>query len=287
MHALADAIARHWPEYLIEAAMLATFMIIACAAASLFEHPSSPIRRAIPSAFRRRAAVGLLMGLTAIALIHSPWGRRSGAHLNPAVTLAFFALGKIAPVDAALYILAQFAGAIAGVLLARLTLGALLAHASVNHAATRPGPRGVLAAWHGEFLIGFLMMSMVLWTGNSVSTSAFTGLFAGLLVAAFITFEAPLSGMSLNPARTLASAIGARDFSGLWIYLTAPTLSMLAAAGAYSVARGPDQVFCGKLDHRDCGHGHPCLFRCRAAELVPTPARHAAAPSPASRPNHP
>src|SRR5215831_14197594 len=79
----ADALRRHWPEYLIEAAGLGVFMIVAGVCATLLEHPRSALAIAIPSADIRRALIGIAMGLTAVAIIYSPWGRRSGAHPEP------------------------------------------------------------------------------------------------------------------------------------------------------------------------------------------------------------
>ena len=87
---------KNWPEYLIEAWALGTFMVSAGACTMLSEHPSSPVRAAIADADIRRVLIGVCMGLTAIALIYSPWGKRSGAHMNPAVTLTFLRLGKVA-----------------------------------------------------------------------------------------------------------------------------------------------------------------------------------------------
>src|ERR1043166_8954154 len=102
-----DALKKHWPEYLMEAAELGGFMISASAFTILLYHPASPAVLAIPPEFLRRALTGMAMGLTAIALIYSPWGKQSGAHMNPAFTLTFFRLGKVAPWDAAFYIIAQ------------------------------------------------------------------------------------------------------------------------------------------------------------------------------------
>ena len=107
---MSEALFQHWPEYLMEAALLGGFMLSACMFATLLEHPRSRGRRAISSAFVRRALMGAAMGLTAVALIYSPWGQQSGAHMNPATTLTFFRLGKTAGWDAAFYIAAQFVG---------------------------------------------------------------------------------------------------------------------------------------------------------------------------------
>jgi glycerol uptake facilitator-like aquaporin len=107
------ALRGHWPEYLMEAAGLGLFMLSACAFTVLLYHPVSPVERAVESQVMRRVLMGLAMALTAVAIIYSPWGRRSGAHLNPAVTLTFWRLGKVAGWDAAFYIIAQFVGGLA------------------------------------------------------------------------------------------------------------------------------------------------------------------------------
>ncbi|MFL5274104.1 MAG: MIP/aquaporin family protein, partial [Anaeromyxobacteraceae bacterium] len=195
----------HWPEYAIEAGGLGAFMISACAFGVLIFHPDSPAYALFASDLARRAAMGAAMGSTAIAIIYSPWGRRSGAHINPSTSLAFLRLGKISRADAAFYVAAQFFGAITGVAIAWALLGARLAHPSTRFVATVPGPAGALVAFVAEVAISFVLMSVVL----AVSSSRFqrlTGLCAGALVALYITVEAPISGMSMNPARSFGSA---------------------------------------------------------------------------------
>src|SRR5262245_11232212 len=103
MNAMLAALRAHWPEYLVEAAGLGLFMISAGAFGTLLGHPGSPVVQAVPGDTARRVLVGLAMGLTAVCLIRSPWGQRSGAHFNPATTLTFWRLGKVAPADAAFY----------------------------------------------------------------------------------------------------------------------------------------------------------------------------------------
>ena len=97
---LGGALAAHWPEYLMEASELGIFMVSACLFTVLLFHPSSLAVTAIPNEFVRRTLTGLAMGATAIALIYSPLGARSGAHFNPSVTLTFFRMGRIAGWDA-------------------------------------------------------------------------------------------------------------------------------------------------------------------------------------------
>jgi hypothetical protein len=102
-----SAATKHWPEYLMEATGLAYLWYRRAASQFCCSTPGSAIRHTLPSAFARRLVTGVAMGLTAIALIYSPWGKQSGAHLNPSVTLTFFGLGKIEPWDAAFYVAAR------------------------------------------------------------------------------------------------------------------------------------------------------------------------------------
>lgn len=247
----------HWREYAIEGSLLGLFMISACGFTTLLEHPASLVVRALPDPFLRRFLTGCAMGATAIALIYSRWGMRSGAHMNPATTLTFTRLGKVAPRDALAYVAAQFVGGALGVALSSWALGPLLAHDRVRWAVTVPGPHGPLVAFAAEVAITFLLMTVILRVSNHSRFAALTGLCAGLLVAAYITFEAPLSGMSMNPARTFASALGAHQWTALWVYFTAPLLGMLLAAEVYLRRRGPEAVFCAKLHHQNT---EPCIF---------------------------
>jgi aquaporin Z len=248
----------------MEAFGLGLFMVSACAFGVLFEYPASPARQAIPDQAARRILMGSAMGLTAIANTYSPWGRRSGAHLNPSLTWTFFRLGKVEMWDAVFYSAGQFLGAVSGVLVARAILLGLPAHPAVNYVATTPGPNGIAAAFAGEVIISFLLMLVVLWVSNTARLAQFTGLFAGALVAIYITLEAPLSGMSMNPARTFGSAVAAKAWAPLWIYFTAPPLGMLLAAEIYLRFSGGRRVFCAKLHH---DNNKRCIFRCNYREL--------------------
>ncbi len=261
---MTSALRAHWPEYLIEAAGLGAFMISACGFGVLLFHPDSPAYAALGDDFSRRVVMGAAMGATAVAIIYSPWGQRSGAHINPATTLAFLRLGKVTRADAVFYMAAQFVGAVAGVAVSWAFLGSRLAHPSANFVATVPGPAGALAAFGAEVAISFLLMAVVL----AVSSSRFqrlTGVCAGVLVALYITFEAPISGMSMNPARSLGSAVfAAGTFAPLWIYFLGPPLGMqLAAALVPARARRG----CAKLDHPP---DQPCIF-CGQGRLTQSP----------------
>lgn len=254
-----EALRLHWPEYLIETAGLGLFMISACVFTVLVMHPVSPLAHWVVDPLWKRAVIGVAMGLTAIALIYSPCGKQSGAHFNPSVTIAFYRLGKIAPTDAFFYIISQFTGAVGGVFICVVGLSHWISDPRVNYAVTSPGPNGATAALISEFLISFLLMTTVLVSSNSKKLAAFTGIFAGVLVATYITVEAPLSGMSMNPARTFGSALPAHVWKDWWIYFTAPPVGMLAAAEIYVKLAGAHSVICAKLNH---GGNQRCIFRC-------------------------
>jgi aquaporin Z len=260
---MSDALRHHWPEYLMEAGGLATFIVSACLFATLLEHPASPARQALPAPLLRRFLMGLAMGLTAIGIIYSPWGKQSGAHINPAVTLTFLRLGKVQPWDALFYVIAQFTGGVAGIVLSAAILWPWIADPSVNYVATVPGAGGTGLAFLAELLISFGLMSTVLFATNTDRLARFTGLLAGILVATYITVEAPLSGMSMNPARTFGSAVEAQTWAFLWIYFSAPPLGMLLAAETYRRVKGAHAVLCAKLHHHN---DKRCIFRCGYAK---------------------
>jgi aquaporin Z len=250
----------HWPEYLMEAAGLGLFMLSAALVTAGLEYPLSPLHALLPDPILRRVVIGLAMGLTAIGLIYSPWGQQSGAHLNPAVTATFYRLGKLTGLDALGYVAAQFIGGLAGVQLAAIALGMVIRDPAVNYVVTVPDPEGVGAAFVAEVLLSFGLMLVVLIMSNHTRLRTWTGLAAGVLVAVYIGVEAPLSGMSINPARSFASALPAQLWTAFWIYLTAPPLGMLLAAECYIRGFGAHSVACAKLHHQN---GARCIFHCR------------------------
>jgi len=256
----------HWPEYLMEATGLGLFMVAAAAGAIVLEHPASPVRQSVPSPLLRRALMGLAMGATSIALVYSPMGARSGAHLNPATTLTFYRLGRVHRLDAIAYALAQFAGGLAGIALAAVLLGPWIAVPSVRYVATLPGPWGEAAAFSAELLITFVLMGVVLHVSNHPRWSRYTGLCAGALVATYITVEAPISGMSLNPARSFGPALLAHELGSFWIYVVAPLAGMLLAAEVFLRTRGLNAVLCAKLNHHTSAR---CIFHCRFGAQQP------------------
>jgi aquaporin Z len=228
-----SSLKRNWRIYAIEAWALGMFMTSAASVVILTGHPDLPLRDWIGPPLLRRAVVAAAMGITAVLLIYSPWGRRSGAHMNPAVTLAHLQLDRIRPADAAWYILAQFAGGTLAVLLFKWLLYPYISHAEIRYVATLPGPAGPGVALAFEFLLAFSLFLTILWANNQPRIAPYTGYLAGVLVALFILAEAPYSGMSINPARSFASAFPAQLWEGWWIYWIGPVAGMQAAAFGY------------------------------------------------------
>ena len=241
----------------MEASLLGAFMVSACLFGMLYEFPGSPMHQAISSVPLRRLLGGIAMGLTAIAIIYSPWGKQSGAHINPSTTLTFLRLGKIKRWDAIFYISAQFIGSAAAVMVLGALIPGVLSHPSVHYVVTAPGTQGIAVAFGAEVLISFILMTVVVNVSNNSKLSSYTGVFVGFLVATYITLEAPVSGMSMNPARTFGSALAAHFWTALWLYFTAPPLGMLAAAELYMRRNGRAAVKCCKYHHNNSKR---CIF---------------------------
>jgi len=248
-----------WPLYVYEALELAIFMLSACVFTVILFHPNYPALKLIPSPILRRPLMGIAMGLTAIAIIHSPMGKRSGAHFNPSITLTYFRLGKIQSQDALFYIAFQFLGGIFGVAVSALLLGRQLADPFVDYAITVPGIYGTTAAFFAELFMAALLMGVVLWTSNRPRIAPYTSYCVGCLIMVYILLFAPVSGFSINPARTVGSAVFAQVFTALWLYFLAPILGMMLSAELYLRSYGEDRILCAKL-HPD--PTYPCPFLC-------------------------
>ena len=242
----------------MEVAELALYMFVTCAFATLLQHPASPVRHAIESPLARRALMGVAMGTTIVSIVLSPWGKQSGGHFNPAITITFYRLGKVEFWDLCFYVLAQFAGAIGGVCVARYLLQGALGNHAVLYAVTAPGIYGASAAFVAELAISFVLMLAILIATNRASLASYTPYFAGALIAMYIAFETPLSGMSTNPARTFGSALHAEYWPALWIYFLAPTLGMLIAGEIFLRSRSGVAPYCAKLHH---ANSKRCIFR--------------------------
>jgi aquaporin Z len=122
-----------------------------------------------------------------------------------------------------------------------------------------PGTDGAAVAFAAELVMSCMLMLTILVVSNRSDVARFTGLCAGLLIAVFIIVEAPISGMSLNPARSLGSALAAGIWTAFWVYIVAPALGMVLAAEVYHRVADRRSVRCAKLHHPESG---PCHFRC-------------------------
>jgi len=242
----------------MEAAEVALYLFFTCIFAALLLYPASPVHHFVGSNVALRTLMGLAVGATVVAIVMSPWGKQSGGHFNPALTLAFYRLGKMSSSHALFYIVAQFAGAIGGVCIARYVLPHALGRHAIRYAVTAPGIRGSAVAFVGELLISFVLMATILVASNRETLAGYTPYLVGFLYTTFIILEAPLSGMSMNPARSLAPALHVSYWHALWLYFAAPTLGTLVAAEVFLRARGGVPPFCAKLHH---ANDKRCIFR--------------------------
>ncbi len=253
------ALKHNWLLYACEATELALFMLSACAFTIFLFDPSWPAFHLLPSAIIRRAFMGIAMGITAVLIIQSPMGKRSGAHFNPAITLTYFRLGKIKFWDAVFYVFFQFIGGILGVAVATTIFGGSLSKPAVNYLVTVPGRYGTAAAFFAELLMATVLMAVVLMLSNRVYLASYVSYYVGVLIALYAFFFAPVSGFSINPARTTGSAFFAGVWTAGWLYFVAPLLGMFTAAEVYVRINGDDRVLCAKL-HPD--PALPCPFLC-------------------------
>ncbi len=173
--------------------------------------------------------VSLSFGLTVLAMIYA-FGDVSGAHINPAVTVGFWASGRLDGRRVPGYVVAQCAGALTASGAVRM-----LFPTAASLGGTVPSGSSA-QAFVLEIILTLILMLVIL----SVSFGAKeTGLLAGVAIGAVIAFEAlfagPVSGASMNPARSLGPAIIAGEIHSLWVYLVAPVLGALLAVPFYRV----------------------------------------------------
>jgi aquaporin Z len=237
-------------------------LFIGVSAVAFMWAPGSPVP-VVSNGPLRRLITGVMFAGGATAVVYSPLGQISGGHINPAVTLAFWRMGKVPGLDAVIYIVVQFLGALAGAYAAGLAWGPLTT--GVQYAVTVPGEgytwAGALAA---EIAITFLLVFTIFVCVNKPRIAPRTGLIAGALVALLVMIEAPVTGTSLNPARTLGPAILAPNYDALWIYFAGPIAGALLAVGAYRGQWG-SQTVCAKLYHTE---KYPCPFDTCSYRLV-------------------
>jgi aquaporin Z len=208
--------------------------------------------------------MGTTVAAATFMIILSPFGRRSGAHINPALTLAYFSVRRIHRWDAAGYVLAQFTGSIAGVFVASLLLGRNLSDFPVQYVVTLPGHNGILFAFFAELVTSFVLMEVVLLSSNHRRLARYSPVFVALVTILYYVFSPTIAGYSVNPARSFSSALFARLWQGIWIYFVAPVLGMVAAAGLYTRTMGSARIYCAKVFH---DVQSPCPFDCHFHDL--------------------
>lgn len=243
----------HWQAYAAE--FVGTFLLIFLGlSVVIFDFSAaSPMVTAVPDAFVRRLITGFLFGTVGALVAVGPMGRTSGAHLDPVLSWAFWCAGSLRAVDAAMYSVAQFLGALAGAALLVPVWGRF--GAALGYGATAPAPH--VAAWApvaGEAGVTFALVGGILWFVGHPRLRRYTPALIPPLVALLVGFEAPLSDTSMNPARSLGPAVVGHELGVLWIYFLGPAVG---AAIAALVAVRPDRVHVAKIAH----HEHDPLGR--------------------------
>lgn len=252
----------HWQVYLMEFFGIAGFVFIAGSLTIFLEHPDFPIMQSFLKDHNilRRIPLAIVLGAY-ISFLIILFGKKSGAHISPSFTWTLYRLGKISLRDAMFFSIAQFSGAIFSAQLLKMIMGKLFAHPDINYGNTEPKPPYSTAnAFVSEFIISFIFSFVILRVGSSKQFDKYGALISGLLIAVYLIFEIPFSGMSLNPARSLAGALAADSWHHLWLYFVAPTLAMLAAGEMYLIwkkrrtANKPDRPEYKGDDYKEIPH---------------------------------
>ena len=248
----------------MESAQIGALMFCICFSATLLYASESPLRALAIRASVKPFIMGTAVALCTFLITRSRFGRRTGAHLNPSLTVTYFLFRRVHRWDALNYIVFQFAGAVAGVWVARWVLRDALSMPPVRYAVTVPGNHGPAIALLSEFFLSGLLMGVVLFASNRKHLVNFTPLLVGLITLGYYGFCSSLSGFSVNPARSFSSALFAFVWQGIWIYLAAPTLGMLAAASLYTNLVRQRRIYCAKVFH---DMESPCPFICDFKQL--------------------
>jgi aquaporin Z len=232
-------------DYLAEFAGTFLLLLNGLSAVAIFFSPGSPVPRWLPNDDVRRLLTGVWFAGGAAVIVLSPIGKTSGGHLNPAVTIGMWRMGKITSWGAAGYALSQVAGAPTGAAGAALAWHAWTDGTPVG--VTTPGDVSAWVAFLAELLCTLGLVYLIFAFVDRPRLMPFTPIAASALVATLVFLEAPISGTSLNPARSLGPALVAGATASLWIYLVAPPIGALAAAALRRATH--HGVACGKLIH--------------------------------------
>jgi aquaporin Z len=233
----------HWPEYAAEFLGTGLFIFLALSVITFDFGTCSPLKHLVPDVSMRFLIRGLLVGASGSLIAISPLGRLSGAHLNPALSLAFWVQGKMHHRDIAGYIVSQFLGALSGAVLVVQVWRAC--SASVRNGMTLPGADYSLwSVFLVEMSMTFLLVLSIFLFVSSYRLMRWTPLITWFLVTLTTWIVGPISGSSLNPARSLGPAIVTAMWYAQWIYCVAPPLGALLAVGAFRLLRMPNNVIC-------------------------------------------
>lgn len=243
---ISTAAPAHWPEYAAEFVGTALLVLGGLSAVTVDFAPGLPMLHWLPSASMRRLLTGLLFAGSGSLIAISPLGKLSGAHLNPAVSLAFWVQGKMHGWDSVGYVLSQLAGGIAGVWLLDAVWGDY-AH-SIHDGVTVPGlGYTALDAFGAEVVMTFMLIFSILLFVSNHKLMRWTPLMTWFLVALLVWLGAPVSGTSLNPARSFGPAFITGVTAYQWIYWLGPLLGSLGAVATFRFV--PGDVLTGKLFH--------------------------------------
>jgi aquaporin Z len=260
-----DSNGRHipWALFISELIGTALLVLVGLSLVILMFGAGSPMARLIPSEGARRLITGFLFGTTGASIALSPVGKVSGAHINPAVTLAFRLMGKLDLRTTLVYIAAQLIGAVLGSL-PLLLWGAM--GTSVAFGATLPGAGyPVSTVLLGEVITTFTMVALLAVFLGFRSIRPFTPAIFPPLYAIMVWAESPISGTSTNPARSLGPSVISGQWEGWWIYWIGPVAGMLVAVLACSFLAKRIEV--AKLYHFDSDRDR--LFRRMAMPSSP------------------
>jgi aquaporin Z len=236
-----------WRIFLAEFAGTGLLLLVGLSLVTFMFGAGSPMAGLVPSEGLRRLITGFLFGSTGACIALSPVGKKSGAHINPVVTMAFRLYGKIDARTAAVYILGQLAGAVAGCL--PLLLWGPMGR-SVSFGATQPGQGySVPIALSGEVVTTFAMVSLLIVFLGFRRIRRFTPAIFPPLYAIMVWAESPISGTSTNPARSFGPAIVSGQWQAWWIYWAGPILGALLATLACSFLA--KRITVAKLYHFD------------------------------------
>ena len=225
---------RAWAAEALGTALLVLAIVLAV---GLSVAAGSPLADALPGPGARFLAVGVLVAPFVAVLASSPLGRASGAHLNPAVTLAFWIGGRLSTRDLTGYIAAQLVGGLAGAAAGRALLPRA-AWESIGGTVTHPGVPAAAAFVLEAGMTALLLVVIIAFT-SSQRLARLTPLAIVPVLTAIIWLGSPWTGASINPARSEGPALAFGDFSDLWLYLLAPSLAGLAVGLVWRVTHTP------------------------------------------------